>query len=91
MHSKGANYVNNVHWAAILDSISDLKDHYEKEEEERMLATNDYPPRYILGPRLLYEPVQATKADILASIPARPMVDRMVARYFNAQGIAPGM
>lgn len=92
MHSHGANYVSSVHWAAVLDSISELKDHYEEEEEARMLvATTDYPPPYSPGPRLLYEPVQATKADVLASIPARPVVDRLIARYFNAQGVAPGM
>lgn len=88
-HSHGASYVSSVHWAAVLDSISELKDHYEEEEEARMLATSDYAPRCSPCPRLLYEPVQATKADILASIPARPVVDRMVARYFNMQG-APG-
>lgn len=91
MHLHGANYVSNVHWAAVLDSISELKDHYEQEEEDRMLPTSDDLPRYGPSPRLLYEPVQATKADILASIPARPAVDRMVARYFNVQGITPGI
>ena len=90
-HSHGANYVSSVHWAAVLDSISELKDHYGKEEEARMLASSDCVPSYGPGPRLLYEPVQATKADILATIPARPVVDRMVARYFNTQGVAPGM
>lgn len=95
VHSHGANYVGSVHWAAVLDSISELKNHYEKEEEARMLATtSDYAPNcsysYSPGPRLLYGPVLATRADILASIPARPVVDRMIARYFNAQGIAPG-
>ncbi len=91
MHSHGANYVSSVHWAAVLDSISDLKYHYEKEDDARMLATSDSVPRCHPGPRLLYEPVQATKVDILASIPARLVVDRMVARYFiNAQGVAPG-
>jgi len=90
LHSHGSNYVGSVHWAAVLDSISELKDHYEKEEEVRMLATSDYEPRDSPGPRLLYEPVQATKADILASIPTRPVVDRMVARYFNSQGTVPG-
>lgn len=91
LYSHGANYVSSVHWAAVLDSISELKDHYEKEEEARTLATSDYVSCYSPGPRLLYEPVQATKSDILASIPARPVVDRMVARYFNTQGIAPGI
>ncbi|KAH8700400.1 fungal-specific transcription factor domain protein [Talaromyces proteolyticus] len=74
MHSHGANYVGSVHWAAILDSISELKDHYQEEEEARVLTTNDY-----LLP------------DILASIPARPVVDRMVGRHFNAQGLTPRM
>lgn len=86
--SHNATYVNSVHWAAVLDSISELKDHYEKEEEARTLALSDHVPRDSPGPRLLYEPVQATKADILASIPPRPVVDRMVARYFNAQNSA---
>ncbi|KAJ9131677.1 Fungal specific transcription factor domain protein [Pleurostoma richardsiae] len=87
MHSHPANYVGSVHWAAVLDSISELRDHYEEEEEARILATSDCVPRN--SPRLLYEPVQATKADILALIPARPVVDRIVARYFNAQSTTP--
>ncbi|KAI1418331.1 hypothetical protein F5Y13DRAFT_148997 [Hypoxylon sp. FL1857] len=90
VHSHGANYVSSVHWAAVLDSISELKDHYEKEKEEEAIKMTsfDYVPLSSPGPRLLYEPVQATKADILASIPDRPVVDRLVARYFNAHGIA---
>ncbi|KAF9768356.1 hypothetical protein IL306_014357 [Fusarium sp. DS 682] len=79
-HGVGASYVGSVHWAAVLDSISELRDHYEEEEEARMLATNDHVLLQSPGPRLLYEPVQTTKADLLASIPARPVVDRMVAR-----------
>lgn len=90
-HGSGASYVGSVHWAAVLESISELRDHYEEEEEARMLATSDHALLQSPGPRLLYEPVQATKAHLLASIPARPVVDRMVARYFNAQGVVPGI
>ena len=90
MHSYGASYVSSVHWAAVLDSISELKDHYQKDEDARLLATSDQIPCDSSGPRLLYEPVRATKDDILVSVPDRPVVDRMVARYFNAQGVAPG-
>ncbi|GKT44439.1 pyruvate carboxylase [Colletotrichum spaethianum] len=88
-HDVGVNYVGSVHWAAVLDSISELRDHYEEEEEARMLATSDHTHDRNPGPRLLYQLVQATKDDILKSIPARPVVDRMVARYFNAQGVVP--
>ena len=90
LHSHGANYVSSVHWAAILDSISELNDIYETEREVAMLASSDYVPHYSPGPRLLYEPVQASRNEILSSIPARAVVDRMVARYFNIQGVAPG-
>ena len=90
MHLHGTNYVSNVHWAAVLDSISDLKDHYEMEEEARTLVTSYQPLIHSSGPRLLYEPVNATKDEVLASVPERPIVDRIVARYFNAQGVAPG-
>lgn len=90
-HGVGASYVGNVHWAAVLDSISELRDHYEEQEEARLLATNDHLFLHSPGPRLLYEPVQTTKADLLASVPARPVVDRMVARYFNTQGVVPSI
>ncbi|KIM92882.1 hypothetical protein OIDMADRAFT_173659 [Oidiodendron maius Zn] len=89
LHSHGVKYVGSVHWAAVLDSISELKDYYEEEEEARMLATDGHAPYSSPGPRLFYQPIQATKNDILASIPARPAVDRMVARYFNIQNTAP--
>ncbi|KNB10472.1 hypothetical protein FOXG_10665 [Fusarium oxysporum f. sp. lycopersici 4287] len=90
-HGVGASYVGSVHWAAVLDSISELRDHYEEQEEARLLATNDHLFLHSPGPRLLYEPVQTTKADLLASVPARPVVDRMVARYFNTQGVVPSI
>lgn len=89
LNSHGANYVGSFHWAAVLDSISELKDHYEEEEEARLLATSDHTLHKNPGPRLLYEPVQATKSDLLDAIPARRAVDRMVARYFSAHGIVP--
>ena len=33
LQSHGANYVSSVHWAAILDIISELTDTYEAERE----------------------------------------------------------
>lgn len=90
-HSHGANYVSSVHWAAVLDSISELIDQcQEKEKEKKPVPEDGSIAPQIPGPRLLYEPVKETKAEILASMPARTVVDRMVARYFNALGIAPG-
>jgi hypothetical protein len=92
MHSHGTKYVSSVHWAAVLESVSELKDQYEKEREEEpwMEAANAYGPMYSPGPRLLYEPVHVTKEDMLALVPARPLVDRMISRYFNLFGMTTG-
>lgn len=90
IHSHGANYVGSAHWAAVLDSISDLKDRYEMEEEARMIVAGESARHDSPGPRLLYEPVQANKAGILASLPPRPVVDRLVSRYFNSLSLTPG-
>lgn len=87
----GINYISSVHWAAILDSISELNETYETERHAAMLGSiNEDLPSQNPTPRLLYEPVHATKDDIISSIPNRAVVDRMVARYFNIQGVAPG-
>ena len=78
-------YVSSSHWAAILDSIAELKDHFEKEEEIRCTATNFQPGNTVhpSWPQLLYSHQQVTKADILTSIPTRRIADSLVSRYFG--------
>ncbi|RYP88804.1 hypothetical protein DL770_004596 [Monosporascus sp. CRB-9-2] len=89
----GASYVNSAHWAAVLDGIAEIKEHFEKEEEvqaSRRLSEPPYPDW--TGPQLLYGcPKIATKEEILASIPARPVVDRLVSRYFNSFEMSPAV
>lgn len=83
----GASYVNSAHWAAVLDGITELKEHFERKEQDaqssRRISDPSFPPDRT-GPQLLYGCTKlATKEEILASIPARPIVDRLVSRYFN--------
>lgn len=88
-------YVGGDHWAAILDSIADLKDHFDREEDLRMANSpdptqddNDDPS---LGPRsphalLLYSyrcRRATSRHEILAALPPRAVVDRYISRYFN--------
>ena len=90
----GASYVNSAHWAAILDGIADIKDHFENEKEGEVqdgcrLSDPVYPDW--TGPQLLYGcPRLVTKDEILASMPSRPVVDRLVSRYFNSFEMSPG-
>lgn len=82
----GANYVGSAHWAAVLDSIAELKDHFDNEEpshlDEQVEEDSD---TEVSGAQLLYGcPKPTTKDEILASLPNRQVVDRLVSRYFNS-------
>jgi hypothetical protein len=80
-----ANYVGSSHWAAVLDSIAELKEHFEREEELRNIATDLNPPSPDPSswPQLLYGCQRVSKAEILASVPPRRAADRLVSRYFT--------
>ncbi|KAF3771151.1 hypothetical protein M406DRAFT_245254, partial [Cryphonectria parasitica EP155] len=92
----GAYYIVSDHWAAILDSIADLKAHFDREEDIRLVTTLPEASRYQdasndgLGSRdmkhalLLYGcPRPNSGADILTSLPPRPVVDRYISRFFS--------
>ena len=91
------HYIGGDHWAAILDSIADLKDHFDREEQLRLATSPDEtqnhpgdagitkinPSRHAL---LLYGGYQpASQAEIFAALPPKGAVDRLISRYFNRQ------
>ncbi|SPQ21366.1 ca6f2446-00a9-445c-8593-ebfeaf4f46e4 [Thermothielavioides terrestris] len=84
-------YVSAAHWAAILDGIAELKDHLEQQDEYQAPASEqcdgDARPS---GPLLLYGgwSRNLTRSFILESLPERPVVDRLVSRYFNTVVVA---
>ena len=88
----GVCYVGSAHWAAVLDSIAELRDHFEKEELRAQEAPVPEPVKRLDSePLLLYGcPEMATEAEIIASVPPRPVVDRLVSRFFNAGDMASG-
>ncbi|KAJ8130990.1 hypothetical protein O1611_g2641 [Lasiodiplodia mahajangana] len=82
----GANYVNSEHWAAILDSISELKECFDQEKTEQPVQLISHSlPTDLSGPPLLFGCSRPPEiGDILTSIPPRPVVDRLVSQYFNS-------
>ncbi|EAW15631.1 fungal specific transcription factor domain-containing protein [Aspergillus fischeri NRRL 181] len=86
------NYVNSAHWAAVLDGIADLKIHLDEEGEvQDDTPLDEFSVAERGGPQLLYgctRPV--TKEEILATIPERPVVDRLISGYFNSFDMSPG-
>lgn len=89
----GAKYVHGAHWAAVLDGIAELKDYFETEDELQANEQMGGEPAnsHWTGPQLLYGYSKLpTKQEVIASLPARPVVDRLVSRYFNSFEMSPG-
>ncbi|KAJ5160909.1 uncharacterized protein N7482_007913 [Penicillium canariense] len=92
----GASYVHGTHWAAVLDGIAELKDHFDRDDEARPrphpLGTAQPPQVNLSGPQLIHGFTKvATRDEILASIPPRHIVDRLVSRYFNSFEMSPAV
>lgn len=89
----GVNYVDGAHWSALLDSLSELKDCFPETTEpgSQFRVSPPVVPDYGPSPQLLYGRfAQASKAEILGTIPTRPVVDRMISKFFNTMDLAPG-
>lgn len=96
-------YVGGSHWKAVLESISELKTLSEEEPDDSDRPSPEQQTEYGLEdsilipgttrerPRLLYgwhKP--ASVADILAAMPEKSVVDRLVSSYFSNPPIPHG-
>ena len=84
----GTIWVEDDHWTAILDGISELKDLNECDAgdsgAETLDASNSLGPELLLGDR-----PRLNEQDILAAVPPRPMADRLVSQFLKSVEIAP--
>lgn len=92
MSGSEVHYVNDEHWAAIMDNIAVLKDHFDREEQLKLIATPDADLHYGSNHRsdeqrralLLYGCRRvSSREQILASLPPKDSLDRYISRYFN--------
>ncbi|KAJ5097189.1 Fungal-specific transcription factor protein [Penicillium angulare] len=89
-----SSYVSSAHWTAVLDGISELRDHFEQEDEHSELAIHDTQSfNQFPHPMLFYAGVSSTSSidSILEAIPSRIVVDRLISRYFNDLDMASGI
>lgn len=78
LRESGTSYVQSIHWEAILTKIRGLK--------EDLVTDSKAPP----GSHLFYGPNRhATRDEILAAVPPRPVVDRLMALHFDSYFITP--
>ncbi|RDW81235.1 putative transcription factor [Aspergillus mulundensis] len=92
--SSGLQYVGGDHWVAILDSIADLKDHLDREEQLQLAEEPDVGEKgngvptvaasmRPKGAFLLYGTRPTSRDEILSALPPRYAVDRYISHYFN--------
>ncbi|KAF7174473.1 hypothetical protein CNMCM5623_007356 [Aspergillus felis] len=93
LENEETNYVEGSHWTAILDGIAELKDFFDdadvpqtaESSTSRLGADWNFQSR---RPALIFGDAQHLDRDeILASLPPRPEVDRLLASYFNSKNI----
>ncbi|KAI9769694.1 MAG: hypothetical protein M1840_003931 [Geoglossum simile] len=83
-------YVADSHWAAILSDITEVKNYWakhKKQYEEQMIkvkAANELhgTPKFSLFLYGAAGPID--KSELLSAIPSRPLVDKLIVRYFNS-------
>ncbi|KAM6529843.1 hypothetical protein FALCPG4_007969 [Fusarium falciforme] len=78
VRESGTSYVQSVHWEAILTKIRGLR--------EDLVTDSKAPP----GSHLFYGPNRhATRDEILAAVPPRSVVDRLMALHFDSYIVTP--
>ncbi|KAJ9621983.1 hypothetical protein H2203_006864 [Taxawa tesnikishii (nom. ined.)] len=87
------SYVESAHWTAILDGIAELKDHLEGNDKSPDRTCSGHIEDPVLdadAPDLLFgNSKQVSRQEILAAIPQRSMVDRLLALYFSGMDMTP--
>ncbi len=90
-NEKVVSYVSSSHWAAVLDSITDLRNHLAQDDTKLPVPESTTSQAESVKLQLFYSgQLDDTVASIISYLPPRPTVDRLVSRYFNDLDIAPG-
>lgn len=86
-------YVSSAHWSAILENLSELRDYIRRRDKDETPADSSCGPESTCsnveqsseGPELFSGRITAIpKAELVAAIPDRAVVNRLVYRYFNS-------
>jgi hypothetical protein len=87
-----STYVETSHWTSILDGITELKDHFEAEDELPILRNSLSASQSSTPGIMLFNgcrPVSSTD-ELLAAIPPRETADQLVLQYFQALNLESG-
>jgi hypothetical protein len=92
-----SQYLGSDHWAAIMDSIAELKDHFQLQEQIR-LSQSPEQAQGSVGTASSGQAHQSTHSlllygqgghishtELISALPSRATIDRYISRYFNRQ------
>ncbi|RAL11369.1 putative C6 transcription factor [Aspergillus homomorphus CBS 101889] len=79
-------YIDGAHWRAVLEEISEVREYLREQDahSDDELAQNEATD--VAGPTLLlglHKPLK--KEELLASLPPRPITDRLIAQWLNSK------
>ncbi|KAE8379406.1 fungal-specific transcription factor domain-containing protein [Aspergillus bertholletiae] len=86
VENTGTSYIDGAHWTAILEEINgvreDLQEGNDMSDDETLDGghLNTPSPTLLLGLSKI-----ASKDDLLADIPPRPVTDRLIAQFINSK------
>ncbi|PVH70209.1 hypothetical protein DL98DRAFT_661284 [Cadophora sp. DSE1049] len=89
LENSETSYVDGGHWKAILDGIAELKDHFEDTTQQPSHPENNTASESGVPELLLGNNRRISKHELLAAVPPRPAVDRLISRFFNTMDMAP--
>lgn len=93
VNSEETVYVSSAHWSAILENISELRDCIQDQDQDEMPAVSAETQESASsvarpaskGPELFSGFIPAvSKIELVAAIPDRIVVDRLIYHYFNS-------
>ncbi|KAM6485755.1 fungal-specific transcription factor domain-containing protein [Trichoderma sp. SZMC 28011] len=80
----GTRWFDDTHWQAIMDDIAELKGCTDTQSRGDPLPDTAQEENYGLTLFFGLSP-SINRSDLLALLPSRPVVDRLVSRYFNTK------
>ncbi|KAK9368461.1 hypothetical protein V1509DRAFT_622988 [Lipomyces kononenkoae] len=86
VHDGRSVYIGTAHWSDVLHELNALKTSWGQVQEEQDEATllTSFASASVDGPSLLSGPVKPVGvSELLATIPAKPAADKLIARFFD--------
>ena len=81
---EGASYVGASHWTAILKEIAEVRNYLDENDDVAETVEEDWDTVYQRSTITLGAPKPVSKASLIAQLPTKEEVDRLLPLWFNS-------